>query len=144
MKAYFDTTVLVAASVVSHPHHNQAVTALRAVANKKVTGYVSGHGLCELYAVLTRTPFHPPVHPMEAWKIISENVLAHFQILTLSAGMYRAIIQECAEKGWIGGRIYDSLHLRCAKKAACERIYTFDLKHFCELAPDLRNRICAP
>jgi predicted nucleic acid-binding protein len=144
MKAYFDTTVLVAASVASHPHHTQAVTAVRAVANKKVTGYVSGHGLCELYAVLTRTPFHPPVHPMEAWKIISENVLAHFEILTLSAGMYRAILQEYAEKGWIGGRIYDALHLRCAKKAACERIYTFDLKHFCELAPDLRNRICAP
>lgn len=144
MKAYFDTTVLVAASVVGHPHHPQAVAAVRAVVNRKVSGYVSGHGLCELYAVLTRTPFNPPVHPTEAWKIISENVLAHFQVLTLTAGMYRAILQECTENGWIGGRIYDALHLRCAKKAACERIYTLDLRHFCQLAPDLGNRICAP
>lgn len=122
MKAYFDTTVLVAACVASHPHHPQAVAAARAVATKKVTGYVGGHGLCEFYAVLTRTPSNPSVHPMEAWKLLSENVLAHFRVLALPAGVYRAIIQECAERGWIGGRIYDALHLMCAKKAACGRI----------------------
>ena len=78
MKAYFDTTVLVAASVAGHPHHAQALSTLLAVHNKTVTGFVSGHGLSELYAVLTGAPLSPPIYPLEAWKIISANVLINF------------------------------------------------------------------
>jgi hypothetical protein len=81
---------------------------------------------------------------MEAWKILSENVLAHFQILTLTAGMYRAIIQECAEKGWIGGRITRHPPSAVREEGCLRAPYTFDLKHFCQLAPDLSKRICAP
>jgi hypothetical protein len=58
--------------------------------------------------------------------------------------MYRETIQEGADSGWIGGRIYDALQLRCAKKAACDRIYTFNVRHFQPLAPDLADRIGAP
>ena len=58
VKAYFDTTVLVAASVAGHPHHAQALSTLLAVHNKTVTGCVSGHGLSELYAV-SRLRFTP-------------------------------------------------------------------------------------
>jgi predicted nucleic acid-binding protein len=36
MKVFFDTSVLVAASVGSHPHHAQALPALRRVANCKL------------------------------------------------------------------------------------------------------------
>lgn len=43
MKAYFDTAFLVAASVGDHPHHSQAIAALRLVRNKKIVGHVSGH-----------------------------------------------------------------------------------------------------
>ena len=85
MKAYFDTTVLVAASVESHPHHAQALSTLLAVHNKTVTGCVSGRGLSELYAVLTRARFTPPIYPLEAWTIISANVLRNFEIITLTA-----------------------------------------------------------
>ena len=144
MKAYFDTTVLVAASVAGHLHHAQALSILLAVHNKTVTGCVSGHGLCELYAVLTRAPFTPPIYPLEAWKIISANVLPNFEIITQTPGMYRDTIESCANHGWIGGRIYDALHLSCARQAACDRVYTFNVRHFHELAPDLAGRIGAP
>jgi predicted nucleic acid-binding protein len=144
MNAYFDTAVLVAASVADHPHHSQAIAALQMVRKKDIIGHISGHGLSEAYAVLTRTPFIPPIYPVEAWKLLSENVLPDFQIVTLTPAMYRETIQECAESGWIGGRIYDALHLRCAKKAACDRIYTFNVRHFRQLAPDWAERIAAP
>lgn len=36
MKTYFDTAVLVAASASDHPHHSQAIAALKMVRNKKV------------------------------------------------------------------------------------------------------------
>ncbi len=144
MKAYLDTAVLVAASVADHPHHNQSLATLQMVRKKAMTGHISGHGLSETYAVLTRTPFTPPIYPAEAWKLLSMNVLPYFQIVTLTPDMYRETIQECADSGWIGGRIYDALHLRCAKEAACDRIYTFNVRHFQQLAPDLADRIGAP
>jgi len=111
MKAYLDTAVLVAASVADHPHHSQSLTTLQMVRKKTITGHISCHGLSEVYAVLTRTPFAPPIYPTEAWKLLSVNVLPYFQIVTLTPKMYRETIQECAERGWIGARIYDALHL---------------------------------
>jgi len=42
-----------------------------------------------------------------------------------------------------GGILYDALQLRCAEKARCDRIYTFNLSDFVRLAPQLGNRILA-
>jgi predicted nucleic acid-binding protein len=144
MKAHLATAVVVAASVADHPHHSQSLGILQMVRKKAMIGHISGHGLSETYAVLTRTPFTPPIYPAEAWKLLSMNVLPYFQIVTLTALMYRETIQECADSGWIGGRIYDALHLCCAKKAACDRIYTLNVRHFQQSAPDLADRIGAP
>jgi predicted nucleic acid-binding protein len=144
MKAYFDTTILVAASVADHSHHNQAIATLELSQSGKIESYVSGHGLSEVYAVLTRTPFHPAVYPSEALKILQENILPYFKLVTITPQMYIETIRECADRGWIGGRIYDAIHLGCARESDCERIYTFNVRHFQLLAPDLAQRICAP
>jgi predicted nucleic acid-binding protein len=111
VKAYFDTTVRVAAAVAGHVHHAQSLSTLLAVRNKTVSGCVGGHGRSELYAVLTRAPSRPPIYPLEAWKLISANVLPNFRILNLTPEMYRDTIEVCANHGWIGGRICDALHL---------------------------------
>jgi predicted nucleic acid-binding protein len=144
MKAYFDTTIFVAASVGGHVHHNQALAALEVAQSGKMKNYMSGHGLSEAYSVLTRTPFRPTVYPAEAWRILEENILPYFQLVTITPEMYVETIRECAERGWIGGRIYDAIHLRCARESDCERIYTFNVRHFQQLAPDLAQRICTP
>ena len=144
MKAYFDTTILVAASVADHSHHNQAIATLELSQSGKIESYVSGHGLSEVYAVLTRTPFHPAVYPSEALKILQENILPYFKLVTITSQMYIETIRECADRGWIGGRIYDAIHLGCARESDCERIYTFNVRHFQLLAPDLAQCICAP
>ena len=122
-------------------HH---VSVPLAVRNKTITGCVSGHGLSELYAVLTRAPFTTPIYPLEAWKLISANVLPNFKIITPTPEMYRDAIESFANHGWIGGRIYDALHLSCARNAGCDRIYTLNVRHFQQLAPDLADRIGAP
>ena len=144
MKAYFDTTILVAASVADHSHHNQAIATLELSQSGKIESYVSSHGLSDVYAVLTRTPFHPAVYPSEALKILQENILPYFKLVTITPQMYIETIRECADRGWIGGRIYDAIHLCCARESDCERIYTFNVRHFQQLAPDLAKRICAP
>lgn len=144
MKAYLDTAVLVAASVSDHPHHRQSLATLQLIRKKSIAGYTSGHALSEAYAVLTRTPFTPPVYPLEAWNLLAANILPYFEIISMTPKMYRDTIESCANHGWIGGRIYDSLHLCCAREAACDRIYTFNVRHFQQLAPDLSDRIGAP
>ena len=144
MKVYVDTAVLVAASVADHPHHAQSARLLESVHGGKADGYVSGHGLSEVHAVLTRTPFTPPIYPAEAWQLLQENVLSCFKIVDISAEMYRRTIQECAVHGWTGGRVYDALHLACARESGCKRIYTLNVRHFQQLAPDLEQYIGTP
>ena len=144
MKSYFDTSVLVAAVVKNHPHHLQAAAILTRVREKEIAGWVSAHGLAELYAVLTRVPVSPPVYPSEAWQILERDVHPYFEVASLSGKEYLKIIESCAAAGWTGGRVYDALHVAAARKAGCDRIYTFNLRHFRELDPAMGDRIRTP
>ena len=113
--------------------------------SRKHRGCISAHSLTEVYYVLTRTPFKPPLYPSEAWQIIEEMILPHMELLTLTPKEYREVVRYCATSGWAGGRIHDAVHLRCAQKAGCDRIYTFNVKDFRALAsPDFADKISAP
>jgi len=144
VKIYFDTNVLVAAALENHPHHVPAAAALSKVHNGEIQGCISAHSIAEFYAVMTRAPLIPPVYPNEAWQILERNIFPHFVITSLSGTAYRGIVRRCAETGCAGGRVYDALHLAAARQANCEQIYTFNLRHFCELAPELADRVRTP
>lgn len=142
---YFDTSVFVAAAVVQHPHHAPAVVVLEELISRKHRGYVSAHSLTEFYSVLTRTPFKPPLHPREVWQIIEEMILPYMELVTLTSKEYQEVVRHCSISGWIGGRIHDAVHLRCAQKIGFERLYTFNVKDFRALASDdQRDKIAAP
>jgi len=144
MNAFFDTSVLVAASVEQHPHHSQALAAVTRALEARHKTYVGVHSLAELYAVLTRLPVQPTIHPVEAVRIVEENVLPHFEPVALELADYRSALAAVASGGWRGGRVYDALLLRCAEKKNCQRIYTLNLGEFRLLAPHLGTRICSP
>jgi predicted nucleic acid-binding protein len=145
MKVCFDTSVLVAALVEDHPHNAPASTALLSAKGKKIQACVSAHALAELYSVLTRAPFTPPIYPAEVRQMIEQTVLPLVDVVALSAAEYRQVISECADAGWTGGAIYDAIHIRAARKAGCDQLYTFNVKHFRALAgDDFHDRITAP
>jgi len=144
MKVYCDTSVLVAASVSAHPHHAPSVALLTQASTGKLEGVISAHGAAEFYAVLTRAPLIPPIYPSEAWRLLTENILPHFHMAALSAAQYKSVLRQAAEKGWTGGLVYDALHLAAATSNDCQRIYTFNLRHFLQLAPQLSDVICSP
>jgi len=144
MKVYFDTSVLVAGLVEDHPHHAPAAALLVSAKRRKVDGFMSAHGLTELYSVLTRTPFTPPIYPSEARQMIEQTILPWVELVALSAPEYREVMVECAAAGWTGGAIHDGVHIRAARKAGCQRLYTFNVRHFRALAPDLQERIVVP
>jgi predicted nucleic acid-binding protein len=59
VRVYFDTNVLIAASVQEHPQHVQSFDLVKAVKEGALRGCISTHGLAEFYSVLTRAPFTP-------------------------------------------------------------------------------------
>jgi len=145
VEIFFDTTILVAASEHSHPHYTQARPALLRVARGQDKGFIGAHSIAEVYAVLTRLPVQPRVHPVEAARIIIENILTHFEVVTVDQEDYLEALETVANAGWIGAKIYDALLLRCTAKCEAERIYTFNLEDFRQLAPaTLQEKICSP
>ena len=145
MDIFLDTTVLVAASERSHPHYAQARPALLRVAAGHDKGFISLHSIAEMFAALTRLPVQPRIHPAEAARIITDNILPFFEIVSLGKKDYVDALKTMTIGGWIGAKIYDVLLLRCAARCKVERIYTFNLVDFRQMASaDLKEKICAP
>jgi predicted nucleic acid-binding protein len=144
MKLFFDTSVLVAASVRTHEHHASAFAALQSVQDGQHEGFAAGHTLAEIYAVLTKLPVTPRIRPTEAAKIVEENIVKHVKIEILTTREYAALVRNVAEHGFAGGAVYDALLLACAEKTDPERIFTFNVGNFKRLAPHLEKIIVAP
>ena len=144
MKVYIDTNVVVARSVTQHEHQARAVEFFHSVERNRWIPTISTHGLAEIYSILTRAPYQPRISPAEAWQILERNVVERFEMEPLNRDDYVKIVKESALVGWIGGRIYDAIHVQAARKAGCKRIYTFNVHDFRQLAPDLLDRIMAP
>lgn len=145
MRVFFDTSVIVAASVADHPHHSRAWPALQRVAMGKDQGFVGAHSIAETYAALTRVPVVPRIHPSEAGRIVRDNVLRICSVVPADAAQYLEALATVQEKGLPGAKIYDALLLACAARSGAERVYTFNLGDFRELASvDMQARIAAP
>jgi predicted nucleic acid-binding protein len=127
-----------------HPHHQRTAHLVRRVLSGDDQGFVAAHGLAETYAVLTTLPVTPRIGPEAAVKLIEENLLPHFEVMTLTAREVGRLILALAGHGVIGGATYDAVQLACARKARARRIYTFNVKDFRRLDPDLADRIVAP
>ena len=145
MDIFFDTTVFVAASEQSHPHYAQARPALLRVAARQDKGFMGLHSIAEVFAALTRLPVQPHIHPVEAARIVTDNILPHFEVISLGKRDYLGALNTMASGGWVGAKIYDALLLHCAARHAVERFYTFNLGDLKQLAPaGLQEKICAP
>jgi hypothetical protein len=64
--------------------------------------------------------------------------------MSLEQDEYLETIQRSSELGFTSGRIYDALLLRAAAKCQAQTIYTWNLKHFRALAPELSSIIRTP
>jgi predicted nucleic acid-binding protein len=145
VKVFFDTSVLVAASEQGHPHYGQALPALRRVTGRKDQGFMSVHSIAEMYAALTRLPVQPRIHPAEAVRIITDNILPHFEAVPIGKKDYVEALKLVGDGGWSGAKIHDALLMGCASRCDADRIYTFNLADFQLLAPArLQEKVCAP
>lgn len=138
MKAFFDTSALVTAIVDQLPNHATALACYRRFAQPRRGGtkaVCSTHALAEVYATLTALPLSRRIQPAEATRLIEENFLAHLDAMPLSAADYKAALTRVTTLGMRSGAIYDALHVRCAERAGCDRIITYNVADFERLAP---------
>jgi predicted nucleic acid-binding protein len=144
VRLFFDTSVLVSLAVAHHPHHAAAFAAYGQVTSGRHEGFVSAHGLAETFNTLTRLPITPMVHPTEAYRFVSETIVGRCAVVCLVEKDYLATLERASKAGLRGGVIYDALQLRCAEKARCDRIYTFNISDFVRIAPHLGKQIVRP
>jgi predicted nucleic acid-binding protein len=138
---FLDTSVLIATAQVSHERHRPS----RELWNQCVqhSSAISTHTIAEVYNVLTAMPPALRLAPRDAVLTV-ETFLQRLTPITLTGDEYMETLHRTANLGHSGGRIYDALILACARRVQAERIYTWNMKHFQMVAPDLAERIVTP
>lgn len=123
----------------------RALELLVRVLSGKDTGFTSAHALAEAYAVMTRFPKPLRVSPQAAATLLEENFVKTFEIVILTPKEYGQLITNAGQAGWVGGLLYDALHVACAVKAAVERLYSWNARHLQTVSPEaFRPHIVVP
>jgi predicted nucleic acid-binding protein len=144
MKTLFDTSVIIAALVESHPMHGRAFPWLKKAKERKFELIVASHTLAELYAVLSTLPLKPRISPSVAWRLIKENIETVSKVISLTPSEYSGVIKSLSDMGLIGGAIYDALSAKVAQKAKVERLLTLNIDHFKRVWQEGANKVMAP
>jgi predicted nucleic acid-binding protein len=141
VKAFLDTSVLVATFYADHEHHEPSLDLfLRHGAKDACCG---AHSVAEVYATLTGMPGRRRVSGDEAMLFLG-NIRDRLTLVSLDERDYFRVAETSAEAGLTSGAIYDAILAHCALKANAEVIYTWNSKDFLRLAPAVAKRVKAP
>jgi predicted nucleic acid-binding protein len=141
VKAFLDTSVLVAIFYGEHAHHEPSLDLFLKLSPK--LGCCGAHSLAEVYSSLTRMPPPYRVRGDQALLFLTE-IQARLSLVSLDSSEYFDAIKECALAGITGGTIYDGLLAQCALKAKAELIYTWNVRHYIQFGPEVEKRVRTP
>jgi predicted nucleic acid-binding protein len=144
MKILFDTSIIIAALVESHPMHQRAFAWLKQAKAKKFETFIASHTIAELYAVLSTLPMKPKISPLIARKLINENIEPIGKIVSLTPEEYKSVIKQLSEQGLTGGITYDALIAKVAQKSKVEKLLTLNVDHFRRAWPEGQEKIILP
>jgi predicted nucleic acid-binding protein len=141
VKAFLDTSVLVATFYGDHEHHEPSIELFLRYGKREVC--CGAHSLAEVYASLTGMPGKDRAGADEAMLFLG-NIRERLSLIALTGEEYFKAMEASAAAGVTGGGIYDALLGHCALKAGAETIYTWNMKHFKRLGPDIAGRVTTP
>ncbi len=141
MKAFFDTSVLVAAFLGDHERHEQSLNALLSFPRKEAAASV--HSLAEVFATLTGLPGKHRVGADQVMLFLAD-IRDRLTLVPLSEQDYLEAIKSAAERGISGGAIYDAVLAQCARKIKAEKLFTWNLRDFQRLDPEMSARVRTP
>ena len=84
---------------------------------KQIEGIVSVHSLIEIYSVIKRLPLSPKISTNLALKLIKENILNSFKLITYGSGDYIDLLANLEKNNISGGARYDGLIMWAAEKS---------------------------
>ena len=141
MRAFLDTSVLVAVFYGDHQHHDASMALFRDL--NRGTGCCGAHSLAEVYSTLTRMPGDYRVSGEQALLFIGD-LRARLMVVALTADEYAEAIGAFAAAGVTGGATYDALLAHCALKADAAAIYSWNRKHYALCGPEVERRLRTP
>ena len=141
MKWFFDTSVLIPTFLEDHEHHESSLRAFLKADRRSAC--CAAHSLAEVYATLTRLPGR---HRLSGEQVLLflENIRERLALVTLDHEEYFAAVRQAAAAGIVGGAVYDAILAHCALKSHAEIIYTWNVKHFEQMGPEIARRAKMP
>ena len=73
-----------------------------------------------------------------------QDAYERLTMIALSTEEYHLALKSAAAVGIVGGTVYDALLARCALKAGATTIYTWNVRHFQQLGPEIAQRLKTP
>jgi predicted nucleic acid-binding protein len=141
VKAFLDTSVLVATFYGDHEHHASSLDLfLRFGKTRSCCGV---HSLAEVYATLTGMPGKRRAGA-DAAILFLGDIREHLTLVSLDEREYYQVVEEAAAASLAGGVIYDALLGHCALKAQAEVIYTWNPHDFLRLPSAIARRVRQP
>jgi len=141
VRAFVDTTVLLAAANADHIHYGPS-RALVLSLNRRHDA-CAAHSFAELYSTLTRIPLPQRRNASQAMLFVAD-IQARLTPIALTPDEYVAAITEYSAMGVVGGAIYDALIARCALKARAEKIFTWNIRHFRLFGSEVEKKLRTP
>lgn len=141
MKAFLDTSVLVATFYADHEHHQPSLDLFLRFGRRNAC--CGAHSLAEVYATLTGMPGKRRVSGDEALLFLGD-IRERLTLVALDEQEYFQVAESSAAGGLASGAIYDAILGHCALKAKAEVIYTWNSRDFLRLAPAIASRVRIP
>jgi len=144
MKVIFDTNVIIAGMLEEHVHHQRALPWLEKALNAELEYYISSQTLPELYSTLTRNDLIPRLSPVEARKMIGDNVEQYAQVITLTSDEYYKVLDRMERLNRVGFKVYDCIITQAAIKVNVDQLLTFNFDDFKKVWPEGLSKISVP
>jgi predicted nucleic acid-binding protein len=141
MKAFLDTSVLVATFYGDHEHHAASLDLFLRFGKKNTC--CGTHSLAEVYATLTAMPGKRRVGG-DAALLFLRDIRNHLTLISLDEREYFQAIEEAAAALLASGAVYDALLGHCALKAKAATLYTWNTQDFLRLARPIAARVRRP
>ncbi len=141
MKAFLDTSVLVATFYADHEHHSPSIDLFLRFG--KANACCGAHSLAEVYATLTSMPAPRRVSGHEALLFLGD-IRDNLTLVALDEQEYFQLVAASAAGNLVGGAVYDAILGQSALKADAEAIYTWNTKDFLRLSPAIATRVKTP
>lgn len=76
--------------------------------------------------------------------LLIDSLVAELKVFALTADEYYRCLSANSKLGIAGGSIYDAVHGQAALKSGARDIYTWNLRHYSLLGPEITKRLRTP